>query len=1172
MKYGLMFFASSEEALFGDKYSLLIESAKFADNHGFSSIWTPERHFTKYGSLYPNPAILNAALARETQHIRLQAGSVVLPIHHPIRIVEEWAVVDNLSHGRVGISFASGWNPNDFVFVPEKFANRHQELFDGLDVIKKLWQGELITTTNGQGNQIQIRTYPTPIQPELPIWITAASNPQTFIKAGEIGANILTHLLDQNIEELAAKITLYRKTRAKNGYDPEMGIVSIMLHTFVGEDFEQVQEEVRVPYCEYLKSNSGLLKSLAQGKGYSIDISSLSSKDLDDFVNFLFDRFASSRGLIGTPETCLDLLAQLDSIGVNEVACLLDFGPSKNLILSHLPYLNQLRENYSHQTVSKTKINISNIVLNSLPKTELTAPIGKTLAEIQQRCSNQINAQEYYQILEQKGLRLGGNFQGIENLWLGEREALAQIKLELTASSDHDLLTINPVVLEASHQVMGAILLDELLRKNELPFYLTVGFKSFKVYEPLKNQIWIQVNLNNSVNNSLNTVAPSIEEDVRIFDQDSKLLVEVSGLQIQDFAHLSQESQVQSQIHNTDWLYELQWQAKPLVKLESVREPGSWIIFSDRLGIGQNLAQLLEVQGETCFVVSSSQEKQIAQAGEILLDPADAQVMEKLIEQIGTRPNCRGIVHLWSLNTTPREETTIASLEQDWIVTLTSTINLVQALTRTNPSFLPQLWLVTQGVQKINLDDIPAITQAPIWGLGRSLAMEIPQLWGGLIDIDGEFSATDAAKELFAQIYEQDEESQIALRDGERFVARLVPSQKTTINIQNTLNLHSQATYVITGGLGYLGLNTARWMVEKGARNIVLVGRNKAGTNAQEAIAQLEHLGAHILVVQADISIQTDVMKIFEKIKAFYPPIKGIFHAAGVAEFQPLQNITPELIKSILAPKVLGTWNLHQMTLGMELDFFVCISSIASVWGSEGLANYAAASHFLDIFASYRQSFKLPALTVNVGALSGGGMHHHQDFTKAEKLLDQIGLKYYSPEKLLQNLELSLETKAQQQIIIDIDWSTFKPIYELRKRRTLLQEIEVHSPKPSPKLAASGEILQQLNQVSTNQQYELLINYLLAQISQVLKITNQLKLNPEKNLMELGIDSLMAMELRNNVQQNLGVEIPIITLIKGTTIANLATELTKLLRPQITDINQDNQIEVQDNNWIEGEL
>ena len=421
MQFGLMFFASSEEVLTGDnKYHLVIESAKFADQHGFSSLWVPERHFTKFGSLYPNPAVLHAALARETQHIRLRAGSVVVPIHNPIRIAEEWAVVDNLSKGRVGISFAPGWNPDDFAFFPERYQDRHQEMFSGIQLVQKFWQGESISATNGNGNQIDIQIYPKPIQKELPVWLTAAGSPQTFIKAGEIGANLLTHLLDQSIEQLAEKIALYRQARAKHGHTPETGVVTVMLHTFVGEDMNIVREQVRAPYCEYLKSNIGLLKNLGSSRNHSVNIADMSPKDLDDFVNFLFERFASSRGLIGTPETCVHLLKELDSVGVDEAACLLDFGPNSDLILKHLPYLNQLKECYNvaalngYSTLPEiltTELSFSGNSTNGANSTTLELP-----EQIQARCQQEIPGSDFYNKLREYSVQLEASYQGIQHI------------------------------------------------------------------------------------------------------------------------------------------------------------------------------------------------------------------------------------------------------------------------------------------------------------------------------------------------------------------------------------------------------------------------------------------------------------------------------------------------------------------------------------------------------------------------------------------------------------------------------------------------------------------------------------------------------------------------------------------------------------------------------------
>ncbi len=307
MKFGLMFFASSEDALTGNRYRVVTESARFADRHGFSSIWVPERHFTKFGSLYPNPAVLHAALAMITERIRLNAGSVVAPLHNPLRIAEEWAMVDNLSGGRVGVSLASGWNPADFAFFPDRYQDRQETLLTNARAIQRLWRGETITTKSGIGEPVDIRIYPSPVQPELPLWLTAAGNPKTYALAGELGANLLTHLLDQDEEQLAGKIAGYRQARADHGWDPDAGIVTVMLHAYVGADADLVREQARVPFCQYIKSNIGLLKGLSRSRGQNVDISSMPAEDLDEFVNFLYERFAAERGLIGTPESCFPL-------------------------------------------------------------------------------------------------------------------------------------------------------------------------------------------------------------------------------------------------------------------------------------------------------------------------------------------------------------------------------------------------------------------------------------------------------------------------------------------------------------------------------------------------------------------------------------------------------------------------------------------------------------------------------------------------------------------------------------------------------------------------------------------------------------------------------------------------------------------------------------------------
>jgi natural product biosynthesis luciferase-like monooxygenase protein len=348
LDFSLFYFANDSESEGQDKYRLLREGALFADNHDFTAIWTPERHFHPFGGLYPNPALTSAALAVITRTIAIRAGSVVLPLHHPIRVAEEWAVVDNLSQGRVGIAFASGWHADDFALYPEHYAGRKELTWRGIEQVQQLWRGESLTVQGGSGGDIEVRVFPRPIQSELPIWLTAAGTIETFQKAGEYGLNVLTHLLGQDLESLAEKIHVYRNARARVGYAAEEGTVTLMLHTFVGEDLDHVRETVSQPFKNYLRSSVGLIASLVQSLNLPLDLATMSESDMAGLLDYAFDRYFQTSALFGTIDSCQDLLDRLRTIGVNEVACLIDFGVETDVVLHHLEFLNQLKEREQH--------------------------------------------------------------------------------------------------------------------------------------------------------------------------------------------------------------------------------------------------------------------------------------------------------------------------------------------------------------------------------------------------------------------------------------------------------------------------------------------------------------------------------------------------------------------------------------------------------------------------------------------------------------------------------------------------------------------------------------------------------------------------------------------------------------------------------------------------------
>ncbi len=348
-----IFLWGADDQVSANKYDLMLHAGRFGDEHGFAAVWTPERHFHAFGGPYPNPAVTGAALAAVTSNIQIRAGSCVVPLHHPVRVAEEWAVIDNLSSGRAAISFASGWQPDDFLLRPEAFKENKKIMVEAIDQVRRLWRGEALSFTNGVGKDVAVVTQPRPVQAELPFWVTTAGNPETFRIAGESGANLLTHLLGQSLDELEGKVQVYREGRKSAGLDPSTGVVSLMLHTYVGTDDAQVKARVRQPMKDYLRSSVNLIKGFAwafpafkkpkSGGGEELALDGLSEDDLDTILDFAFERYYESSGLFGTPEKCLDVLRRLQAIGVNDIACLIDFGVPTAQVKEGLVHLAELK-------------------------------------------------------------------------------------------------------------------------------------------------------------------------------------------------------------------------------------------------------------------------------------------------------------------------------------------------------------------------------------------------------------------------------------------------------------------------------------------------------------------------------------------------------------------------------------------------------------------------------------------------------------------------------------------------------------------------------------------------------------------------------------------------------------------------------------------------------------
>jgi len=347
MEFSLFYFADDAESE-GDRYRLLMEGARFADERGFAAVWTPERHFHQFGGLFPNPSVTAAAVAAVTTRVGVRAGSVVLPLHHPVRVAEEWAVVDNLSHGRAGVALASGWNPRDFLFRPDAYADRRGATASAIETLRGIWRGEPF-----EAGESRYRIYPRPVQADIPLWLTSSGNPGTFEAAGHAGVGVLTNLLNQRMEALPEKVAAYRRAYADSGRAGR-GHVVLMLHACLGADLESVERVVREPMRRYLMSALDLnLRSTKSSAGAAAGAARASAEQrvqawaratfAPAAVESAYQRYLTSEGLFGAVSDALPVVRRARDADVDEIACLIDFGVPTETALRGLEQLDVLR-------------------------------------------------------------------------------------------------------------------------------------------------------------------------------------------------------------------------------------------------------------------------------------------------------------------------------------------------------------------------------------------------------------------------------------------------------------------------------------------------------------------------------------------------------------------------------------------------------------------------------------------------------------------------------------------------------------------------------------------------------------------------------------------------------------------------------------------------------------
>lgn len=376
-----------------------------------------------------------------------------------------------------------------------------------------------------------------------------------------------------------------------------------------------------------------------------------------------------------------------------------------------------------------------------------------------------------------------------------------------------------------------------------------------------------------------------------------------------------------------------------------------------------------------------------------------------------------------------------------------------------------------------------------------------------------------------------------------------------------TAVLRADGSYLITGGLGGLGLSVAQWMAERGARHLILVGRSAPGRDAAAVLEGLRRGGARVEVMRADVADERQMRTVLSDSASRMPPLRGVVHAAGVLDDGVLAQLTPERFERVMAPKVTGAWNLHTLTRDADLDFFVLFSSAAAVLGSPGQANYAAANAFLDALAHHRREQGLPGLSINWGTWARVGLATLPG--RADRLAN-FGIASLEPDEGTRALGYLLERPLTQAAVMRFDVVRWRTVYptDLPLLATLQKDAAALPEQRDP--TAEGERIRAAVRDATREDaVRLLQDFLCDRLGRVLGLAPGRRLDPQIPLNRVGIDSLMAIEIRNRIQLELGVWVRVAIFFRQPTIAQLADQLAEQLQAES---------DAQEGEWEEGKL
>lgn len=565
-----------------------------------------------------------------------------------------------------------------------------------------------------------------------------------------------------------------------------------------------------------------------------------------------------------------------------------------------------------------------------------------------------------------------------------------------------------------------------------------------------------------------------------------------------------------------------------------------YVVLADESGIGAALHTLLTDAGESCAVIQRSEPNRSALSQ-----------LNEFLSRSGAGPV--EIVYLWGTDVSdPAGSLSMVSKGEELCVK--EPAHIIQAMLR-QPTSPAHLWLITRGAQATPSFSPSAggAAQSMIWGVGRTFGLENLERYRKLIDLPTGQSPHQAAACIFAELRAEDTEDQIAYRDGHRLAARLERSSLEKSAPNASKRLRKDGAYLVTGGLGGIGLLVSKWAAAQGAGHLVLLGRTGTEANAGpfaterlQALHDIRGLGADVTLVEGDVASEVDMKQLFQRFGGELPPIRGIFHAATVWGGTGLANVTDRQIERMLRPKVLGAWVLHDLTKNRELDFFLTFSSAASLLGSRGMAHYAAANQFLDSFAHFRRASGLPMLSVNWGAWDAMRLIPPEEQAR----LREAGVLPMPSRNVLSLFGDLVTSKRAQVMIAGIDWDVAKEHMGVDRTWPLLENLggaQRKSRNAAQPSAVSPVSLRRAIEMPPEQRRKFIEEFVREQAAHVLGYRAGELPAVETPLPDLGLDSLMAVDLKNRLQAGLGQDLSPTIVFDYPTVCDIVGMLETML-------------------------